>query len=282
MIDEVHGIPFFTPWYVKEKKVVLICEVADGLWKRIFGTILGTIGLFVENFYLRLVYKNSPYLTISESTKTDLIRHSVSEKQITVLPMGITVPKNLALAEKTPEPTLIFVGRLSRSKGVEDAIYTLAFVIKKHPKARLWIVGRGILPYRQRLEIMVKRLNLEGHVQFFGFVSEEEKFTLMGKAHLLITPSFREGFGLTVPEAGMVGTPAIGYNTMGLKDVIKDNENGILLRKNSPKAMAAAIEELLSDKKQYQRLSKQAIVLAGHYDWDKTAKKALAVIEEIS
>jgi len=69
VIDEIHGIPFFTPWYVKGKKIALICEVASDLWKEVFGSFFGLLGRIVEKFYLRLVYKNIQFITISDSTK---------------------------------------------------------------------------------------------------------------------------------------------------------------------------------------------------------------------
>ena len=111
VIDEIHGIPFFTPFFVEKRKIALICEVAGEIWDIVFKFPLNKVGKFAEDNYFSF-YKNIHFLTISLSTKNDLIKKGVREKNITVLPMGINVPKNLKIVEKENNPTLIFVGRL--------------------------------------------------------------------------------------------------------------------------------------------------------------------------
>src|SRR3989344_2967644 len=229
VVDEIHGLPFFTPWYVKEKKVVLICEVAGDLWVKMFGPFFGLLGRVIERIYLQFVYKDIPYLTISNSTKEELIKEGVNSKNITVLPMGLTIPKSLKKYEKEKNPTLIFVGRLSKSKGIEDAIEALRQVSKTYTKTKLWIVGGGDENYKKFLKKMAKKLDVYDRITFWGFVSEEKKFELMGRAHLLLHASVKEGWGLVVIEAASQATPSIVYNVSGLRDSVIDNKTGIVL-----------------------------------------------------
>lgn len=279
VIDEIHGIPFFTPWYVKEKKIVLICEVAGSLWQNFFGPIYGYIGFLIEKFYLHNLYRNISFLTISKSTQQDLIQYGTKEKDITILPMGITLPTILPSDEKEKNPTLLFVGRLVKAKGVEDAIMAFQGVNKRLLNARFWIVGRGNQEYENYLKQMVRDLGIYKQVTFFGYISDSEKFSLMRKAHILLHPSVREGFGLTIPEAGIVGTPVIGYNSSGLRDIIKHDRNGILLKTNTFESMATEILAILSNNTLYKRLSKNAVILAQQYSWDKTATVALKIMQ---
>lgn len=281
VIDEIHGIPFFTPWYIREKKVVLICEVAGELWKKIFGPFFGLLGEITERFYLRNVYRTTPCLTISDSTKRDLIEHGVEEEHITVLPMGISIPKKLKIFKKESKPTLLFIGRLTIPKGIEDAIEAFKEIERELPGAQLWVIGRGNNQYVAGLKRLSKKLNLYNRIQFFGFISEEKKFELMSKAHVLLHPSLREGFGLTIPEAGIVGTPVIGYNSSGIRDIIRNGKNGVLLTQNSSKELAYEAILLLRDKKQYEKLAHGAQIEAQKYNWDKTAKTALSIMESL-
>lgn len=274
VIDEVHGIPFFTPWYVKEKKVVLICEVASDLWIEVFGSFFGLLGRMVEKFYLFLVYKNILFITISDSTKKDLIENGVNKKDIIVLPMGINVPLNIGDIQKEKEKTLIFVGRLTVAKGIEEALSALKEIVS-NKIVRLWIVGRGEANYVQKLKRMCRQLHIEDNVTFYGFVSEKKKFTLLARAHLLIHPSLREGFGLTIPEAGYVGTPVVAYNSPGLRDIVKNGKNGVLVAENSPKSLANTSIKLLSDDFLYQKLCQGAREEARQYNWDNTARVML-------
>lgn len=275
VIDEVHGIPFFTPWYVKGKKIVLICEVAGDLWVKLFGLFFGLLGRIVEKLYLFLVYRNIQFITISDSTKKDLIENGVDKKNIVVLPMGINVPQNIKYIKKEKEKTLIFVGRLTVAKGIGETLNAMGRIIKRNKLVKLWIIGRGEESYVQKLKRICRRLHIEKNVVFYGFVPEEKKFTLLTRAHLLIHPSFREGFGLTIPEAGYVGTPAVAYNSPGLRDIVKNGKNGILVAENSPKSLASAVMQLLSGKPLYQKLCQGAMEEAHQYNWDKTARVML-------
>jgi len=277
ILDEIHGLPFFTPFYVREKKVALICEVAKEIWDVNFQFPFNKIGRFIEKHYF-CFYKNISFLTISPSTKKDLIAMGIEEKKIVVLPMGITPPRKLKKYPKQSSPTLIFVARLSKAKGIEDAIHVLYLVKKDYPNVQLWVIGQKNGEYYQKLKKLVKKLGLQDNIKFYGFVSQEKKFELMSRAHLLISPSIKEGWGLTIPEAGLVGTPAVVYNVSGLKDVVKNDVNGLLVELK-PKAMAAAIKGILENDKKYQKLRKGAIKEAQKYNWDKTAKTALSILK---
>lgn len=281
VVDEIHGLPFFTPWYVKKNKVVLICEVAGDLWIKMFGPILGLLGRTVEKIYLQFIYKNISYLTISNSTKMELIKEGVNSKNITVLPMGLTFPKSIKSQEKEKDPTFIFIGRLTKSKGIKDAIEALKQVLKVYPKAKLWIVGGGSEVYIQFLKKTAKSLGISEKITFWGFVSEEKKFELIGKAHILVAPSIKEGWGLIVQEAARVKTPSIVYDVSGLRDAVINNKTGIILSHNSSSEMARQLVFLLNDKRKYEDFQKNAFSWSKTLSWDKTAKQSLKLIKSI-
>lgn len=279
IIDEIHGIPFFSPLYTKEKIVALICEVANEIWDVAFSFPTNIIGHFVESEYFKW-YKNIPFLTISTSTKMDLLKKGINPNSITVLPMGLSLPDKRRTFIKEKQYTLLFVARLTRAKGVEDALEVVHILKKKFPYIRLWIVGGGSDGYLRCLRPKIVTLELADTVKLLDFVSDEKKFELMSRAHVLIVPSLKEGWGLTVPEAGIVRTPAVGYDVAGLRDVIQNGKTG-LLSQRSPEAMAAAVTRLLEDKALYELLSDGAYKLAKTYSWDNTANTALRVLEKV-
>lgn len=268
VIDEIHGIPFFTPLYVKEKKIALICEVANELWDVTFPFPFNSIGKTIERHYFRF-YTGVPFLTISASTRDDLIQKRVPKDHITVLPMGLTVPTPLAHFTKENTPTLIFVGRLAKTKGVDVLFNVLEAIKHKFPTVKLWIVGRGD-----------NKKRFDTHVTYFGFVSERKKFELMARAHIILVPSFKEGWGLIVPEAGIMNTPAVAYNVAGLQDVIQHEKSGLLVLPHS-EAMADGVLRLLTDKKLYASLQKQSQKIARGYSWDNTASVALDILKQL-
>ncbi len=281
IIDEVHGVPFFTPWYVREKTIVLICEVARDLWTKMFGTFFGTLGSWVETFYLRFVYKGTKFLTISLSTKDDLLREGVSQKHVIVLPMGITVPPGVRKEKKEKNPTLVFVGRLATSKGIEDAITAVSYIKEMFPSVQLWIIGRGEAEYTGYLKNRARELGVGKHVHFLGFLSDHEKFSRLSRAHILLAPSMMEGWGLTVPEAGFMGTPAVAYNTQGLRDVVQSGVTGLLCNENTPGDIARCVLQLLRNSATYRSMQKAAEAHAKRYTWDDTAEAALNAITSL-
>ena len=100
----------------------------------------------------------------------------------------------------------------------------------------------------------------------------------MSRAHILIAPSVKEGWGLTVPEAGHVGTPAVGYNVEGLRDVIEHGRTG-LLANATPQAMSVEIIRILGNSNLYRKLQHGAKRLAATYSWDKTAEVGMSVLK---
>lgn len=276
VIDEIHGLPFFTPFYVKEKKVALICEVADKIWDINFPYPFNLLGKIAEKNYFKF-YRNVRFLTISSSTKEDLQKFGIDPGKITVLPMGINIPKNLPKYEKEKSPTLIFIGRLTKAKGVEDALKLCKILIKDFPKIMLWIVGRGEKPYEDYIRDVIEKLSLKKNTVLWGFIEESKKFELIGRAHALIATSVKEGFGLTVPEAGVIGTPAVVYNVEGLRDIVKNGYNGIIVEPD-PSLMAKAVKKIFIESEKYEEMRRNAAHYAQKLNWDNTAKKSLSIL----
>jgi glycosyltransferase involved in cell wall biosynthesis len=127
--------------------------------------------------------------------------------------------------------------------------------------ARLWIIGGGT-----REDFMKKRAEGLEDVTFCGRVSEHEKFSCLRKAHVLLVPSLREGFGINVIEAASAGCPAIGYNVPGLRDSIRDGETGYLVE--TPDEAAARVIELLNNEVLYQQMSYKCIEYVKDFVWE--------------
>lgn len=278
VVDEVHGIPFFTKLYISKPVVCLACEVARDVWDQMYPFPLNKIGRLLEQVYF-LIYKNIPFLTISPSAKEELMQSGIPDKNITVLPMGFsyTLPRSIPAKEK--DLTLIFLGRLVKTKGVEDAIQAFSKVTKEFPTAKMWIVGKGERDYTRTLHNIVKSLKLQSKVDFKGFVRDVEKFKLLARAHLILVPSTHEGWGLIVSEANIVGTPAIVYNVHGLRDVTKNGINGIVVKENDAENLAQESVKLLRNKSRYQQIVASAKKYASAMNWDSTASVGISILK---
>jgi len=278
IIDEVHWFPFFSALYAPKKTVALTCEVANKLFFSLFPYPIAVCWRLVEKMYL-FIYRNIPSMVISESTYNDLIREGYNASNIFVLPMGLTVPTKIKYFLKEKDPTLIYVARMNKQKGIFDVIKAFSFVKKKFPKAKLWVVGSGTKEIVKEVLQMCRDLKIQSSVSLFGFVSEEKKFELLSKAHLLISASVQEGWGLTVPEAGLVKTPAVVYNIQGFQDIISNKRDGILVS-STPEALAEGVFLALMDKKLYSNMKQAIYKKAKKYSWDNTTDQALTFIKK--
>ena len=118
VIDQVHGIPFFAKLYAKNV-VSLPLEVAYEIWHYEFKFPLNLVGLTLEKIYLKL-YKATPALTISQSTKKDLQKEGI--KNIYLIPLGINIKSQTSLPKKSKHPTIILLGRLVKMKRIEESL----------------------------------------------------------------------------------------------------------------------------------------------------------------
>lgn len=278
IVDEIHGIPFFTPFYVKKPILAFIHEVAIDIWDYMFSFPLNIFGKFFERLSLSF-YRSILFLTVSDSTKKDLLKLGI--KEISVIHSGVTVPFAKVLPEKEKKHTFLFVSRIVRMKGIEDVMRAFR-QIKKHDKeAVLWILGTGEAAYIKNLHTLIKTLGLENDIVFWGRVDENKKRELMSRAHLLLHASIKEGWGLVVVEAASQGTPAIVYNVGGLRDSVKHNITGLVLRQNTPEEMARNAHRLLQDRKQYERFQKNCLNWAKSLDWKRATDKSLLLLKKV-
>ncbi|MCX8012468.1 MAG: glycosyltransferase family 4 protein, partial [Desulfobacterota bacterium] len=142
VIDQINTIPYFSPCYVHEAKIfVYIHQLCREIWFYELPFPLSLMGYLSEPFYLKL-YRKFPTITVSSSTKDDLL--SLGFSNVFVVPNGIDF-ETLTNSEEKKEsnPTIIFVGRLTRSKRPDHLLKAIARTKNNIPNIKLWIIGEG-------------------------------------------------------------------------------------------------------------------------------------------
>jgi glycosyltransferase involved in cell wall biosynthesis len=276
VVDEINALPFFTVKYAKEPIVALIHHLARECWLLEVKPPISWIGYILEPKYLSL-YKRIPTITVSESTKRDL--EKLAFERIYVVPNGLDMKPLEKPPEKNGDPTIIFLGRLKKTKQPDHAIKAFKLVAEKVPDAKLLIVGDG--PLKSKLHKLVKKLKLEEKVTIYGRVDEEKKIELLREAQALIFPAVREGWGLVVLEANACGTPAVGYDVPGLRDSIRHMETGILVPYGDIKEMAKAMITLIENQELWTKMAENALQWAKQHSWDISIEKFNEIIKNI-
>jgi glycosyltransferase involved in cell wall biosynthesis len=141
-----------------------------------------------------------------------------------VIPNGVEIP-TAAEPERAP-PEVLFAGRLSEEKGIEDLLAAAAGL-------RLVVAGDG--PLRGKVP------------DALGFVPRDELARLYDRAALVVCPSRREGFGLTCAEGMAHGRAVVASAVGGLTELVEHEVTGLLVPPRDPLALRAAIDRLLAD-----------------------------------
>ncbi|MFL5340325.1 MAG: glycosyltransferase family 4 protein [Gemmataceae bacterium] len=165
---------------------------------------------------------------------------------------------------------LLFAATWRKNKGVEDLVPAFAALAAKHPYLRLTVLGAGVPadPVRGAFPAAVR-----DRVECVTTTNEQETAAAFARSDLFLLPSVFEGTPLTLIEAMMSGLPIITTATCGMKDVIRDRQNGLLIPIRSPDALAAAVETLISDAALRRQLGKTARADAVNcYTWDRVAE----------
>ena len=274
VVDEVNTIPFFTPLWARVPSVLLIYQLAREVWWHESPFPMNAAGYAAEPLYLR-TYRRTPAMTISASTESDLRRLGFTAP-ITVLPIGLE-PMVLPAVARETAPTFLYVGRMAPSKRVHDIVDAFARFRRSRPDGVLWLVGDGAPRYLDALRRRVHERGLDGAVVFHGRVTADRKHELMARAHVLLMASVREGWGLSIAEAGACGTPSIAYDVPGLRDAVRDGETGVVVPPR-PERMADAMTRLVDDHGLQARLAAGARAWTSTFSFDRAATAAREVI----
>ena len=265
VIDYTNKIPYLTPLYVRNKPLIAIAHHVFGeIWLKEWGFI-GRCFRFFERLLYR-IYKKTPIIAVSESTKEELIEIGLPSKNIQVIYNGISAPMKKGI--KSRKPLIVYLGRLKKYKRIDWLLAVMPELIKTFPDIQLLIMGRG--SDSKRLKKITTIRKIQTYVKFLGFVGETEKLAILRKAWLNIQPSIKEGWGFTVLEAAASGTPSLAANAPGLKETLVAGKTGWFFR--DQKELLKLISKIINDPKSRDKAGKEAIKFAKNFDWSKTAQ----------
>jgi glycosyltransferase involved in cell wall biosynthesis len=161
------------------------------------------------------------------------------------------------------------VTRLMPSKGNEYLVDAARLVADRVPGARFYIVGEGEL--QAELEARARALALGDRLTFLGF--QRDVAAVLSALDLIVFPSLWEGTPLTAFEALAMGKPIVATDADGLKDVLTDGVDALMVPRRDPAALADAIVQLAADEGLRTRLAARARETGAAYDIDLFVRK---------
>ncbi|HWO00083.1 MAG TPA: glycosyltransferase family 4 protein [Blastocatellia bacterium] len=205
----------------------------------------------------RRLYPQASYATVLTEESLDYFS-SVAGIRGRVIPNAVA-PDVFSSSDEMPQQksgkTLLAMGRLEHHKGFDLLLTAFGLVAERHPDWKLKIVGEG--PVRPFLESCIQERGLAERVRMPGFTHRPSD--AMRRADLFVLSSMDEGFGNVLIEAMACGLPVVSFDCpSGPRHIIRDGIDGILVSTGSVQAMAAALDHLMGDEAERQRLAARA------------------------
>ncbi|HIG72233.1 MAG TPA: glycosyltransferase family 1 protein [Myxococcales bacterium] len=268
VVECLNKVPFFSPVYSRVP-VLALCHHLFGevAFRQVAWPIAAVVWL-LERF-IPLFYRRLPFITISESSRDDLVARGISEASIKVSHCGVD-PTDVVVDVDPVRPTRVaYVGRIEPYKRVDLVLRAMAKLSERLPDAEILIIGRGSAT--QDLEKLAQELGLAKRTRFTGFVSDHERDVLLAGSRVCVCASEKEGWGLTVIEANRLGTPVVASDAPGLRDSVRDGKTGFLAPYGDVDAFASKIGRLLEDDALALRMSREALEWSRQFDWERAA-----------
>ncbi|MCX6815402.1 MAG: glycosyltransferase family 4 protein [Candidatus Aenigmarchaeota archaeon] len=232
-----------------------------------------------------IVRRSDMATAVSESLRDGMIKRNVSDKSKIVTIENFTRPdvfsnkygKKWKDERKIKGPVVLFVGKLTKTKGIPYLLRSVKEVKEKIPDVMYVLVGS--LEHEQKLGYnpwmkIVEEDKIKNNVYFAGSVPVAEIPRIYSSADLFVLPSLREGMPLVVMEALSTELPIVTTKVSGTKEVV-NSRCAIFVRRKDSKDIAKAVIRILSDKKLAKRMSLESKKISKKFEKNNVLKKYL-------
>lgn len=274
--------------YVEKRKVPLVStghsypDNFTGQFK-ILKPVKKPVDKMTKN-YLNSFLKHSDYATMpTEMAIEDLIPKNQKRFKVQVEPLsngvdlsqfapGMPKLKTMKKYKLDPSrPRVVYVGRVDPEKSVEIVLDAFSKALKKVPNAEILVVGDGI--DKGRLERKVKAEGLEEQIRFLGKVMPPDLQEVYRTGMVFATASETETQGIVLIEAAATGLPLIAVDAGAIREVCRNNKNGVLCKPKDVTKIANAMVKILTDKKLREKYSAESLKISKEHDLNTTLKR---------
>lgn len=289
IIDEAWWLPLFSPFFARNKKIFFMAHhIWDKEWDLAFVKPLNYIWKYIMKKIFR-VYKNKKTITVSDSTKDELVDDLwFKSENIKVIENALDIKPIEKINFTKKENSIIFLGRLMPMKRVEDAIKAFVDFIT-HPNTLLleerwqekeyelnivWVAQDK--KYVESLYKLVKELKLEDKIHFVWYSKEIfDKYLEISK--VMLVPSYKEWFWLIVLEANAYWLPVVWYDVAWLRDSIVEWVNWYKVSPWNYSQMWKKLSQVLENENDYKELSNKSL---DHVKWLESWKDKVNDLEK--
>jgi glycosyltransferase involved in cell wall biosynthesis len=247
----------------KKLKIPLVVSDQGGLTTHPFfnesGLILKTL-YRIQNFFIKQIITNATAVSVANEYEKEIFRNLNKKSKIEIIRNGVNL-ETLVSKENFKEKYginsrfILFVGRFSKSKGIENLINALNIIKHEEVFSDVRLVIMGVdFGYEQKMEEMIKKFDLSEKIMVIKNPPRDDVISAYGESEFLILPSQWELSPLVPLESFAFKKPVISTKSHGIPFTVQDNKNGILVEPENPSELAGAIKKLLFDEGLRNRL----------------------------
>jgi len=252
--------------------------------KNFFKKIIALIVMNIYDFLVKIALKRENTILFTIGFNEELIKqYGNKDKIFNIMPMIpeflIKERTNNFIKQKT-QINILYVGRLSNEKGINDLLQAMYEIIKNYNKSKIYlhIVGSG--PEEYFLKQKVKELGLDKIVNFHGFIPRGDKlWKIVDSSDIFVLPSYTEGLPRAVFEAMARGVPVVCTKVGGIPEIIKDGINGLLVKPADITGLKNAIIKLIENSKLRIRLIENGYKTVRCLTFERQGKKMIELIQ---
>ncbi len=218
---------------------------------------------------------------IANSNSDHILFKKISNNVVRV-DNGVEVEAFSSVSKNIEFGYLLYIGRLDSHKRIDNLVRTIPFLLKKNINVKLGIIGPDWNDTRKGLEHIAKGLGIKNSINFMGSLSRDNLLNELSKAHLFVSASEYEGFGISAIEAMASGTPCVLNDIASFRDFIATSKAGALVNFNDHEQAARAISNIICmDKINYDLMALNAKKKAKEYSWETVGKAVMKVYEDV-
>jgi len=247
------------------------------MWKMVLPPRLAAIGDAVERRVAPLLYRRSRIVTLSASSKRELVDDlGYRPERVSIVPPGVDPSFTVGDVAEADHPLVVAAGRLVPVKRYDVLIDALVALKRRQPDLEAVLVGEGY--ERMELERRIAHHDAASWLRLPGRLSHGDLVDLYRRAWVLTSASAREGWGMTITEAAACGTPAVVTDISGHTDAVLAGRSGLLV--DGGPGLVEGLDAVLGDRALRHRLREGAIAHAATLTWGATATGTLQALAD--
>ena len=214
----------------------------------------------IQNYFIKQIINHATAISAANEYEKEIFESLNKNSRIKIIRNGVNLKtlvskQNFRKKYEINSKFILFVGRFSRSKGIENLIHTFNIIKNEESFSDICLVIMGVdFGYQQKMEELIKNSGLSKNIIVIKNPPREDVISAYGESEFLILPSQWELSPLVPLESFAFKKPVISTKSHGIPFTVQDNKNGILVEPDNPVQLADAIKKLLLDEDLRERL----------------------------